>query len=177
MFSRDVATIQQPSKSPRLARHFHPPITKGKSAAVTRLSTKASRKRTASSGIFACFQRAIGPTPIRNAAGAISGTNTLLKYGGPTESFRRLSASTNSGYSVPSKTDPAATIKRTLFVSKSDSRERIFNFEPRLTCFGRQAYKVSEPPITNGRKARMKIPRLGSVAKACTDVSTPDRTR
>src|SRR5207237_189271 len=49
------------------------------------------------SAAFACFQRAIGPTPIRNIAGAISGTNTVLKYGGPTESLPRFSASTNSG--------------------------------------------------------------------------------
>jgi hypothetical protein len=26
----------------------------------------------------------MGPTPIKNAAGAIKGTNTALKYGGPT---------------------------------------------------------------------------------------------
>src|SRR5258707_9635286 len=177
MFCMEVATIQQKSNSPRLARHFHPPITNGKRTAVTRLSTKANRKRVASSGIFACFQRAIGPTPIRNAAGAIRGTNTLLKYGGPTESLPRLRASTNSGYNVPSKTDPAATISRTLFVSKRDSRESTSNLEPRPTCLARQAYNASDPPMTNVRKARMKMPRLGSVANACTDVSTPERTR
>ena len=32
--------------------------------------------------------------PIRNIAGAISGTNTRLKYGGPTESLPMPSAST-----------------------------------------------------------------------------------
>src|SRR5207302_5196300 len=80
-------------------------------------------------------------------------------------------------YSVPSKTDPAATISSTLLVSKNDSRERTSNLEPRPTCFARQAYNASEPPITTVRKARMKMPRLGSVANACTDVSTPERTR
>ena len=47
--------------------------------ALTTLTTNAQRNLTASSGMFAFFQRAIGPTPIRNIAGAISGTNTRLK--------------------------------------------------------------------------------------------------
>ena len=40
----------------------------------------------------------------------------------------------------------------------------------------RQAYSASEPPTTTDRKPSMKIPRLGSLAKACTEVSTPERT-
>ncbi len=31
--------------------------------------------------------------------------------------------------------------------------------------------------MNNPNKARMKMPRLGSTAKACTEVSTPERTR
>ena len=31
--------------------------------------------------------------------------------------------------------------------------------------------------MTIPRKQRMKMPRFGSVAKACTEVSTPERTR
>ena len=58
----------------------------------------------ARSGSSACFQRASGPTPIRNTSGAISGTNTVSKYGGPTEILPMPSASSNSGYSVPSST-------------------------------------------------------------------------
>src|SRR5437870_7069669 len=107
--------------------------------AVSTLNTKAQRKRTARAGNLACFQRAIGPTPIRNIAGAISGTKTVLKYGGPTESLPRFSASTNNGYNVPSKTEPAATANSTLLVSNSDSRDRTSNFDPRPTCLARQA--------------------------------------
>src|SRR3546814_6362933 len=33
------------------------------------------------------------------------------------------------------------------------------------------------PPTTIPRKIRMKTPRVGSVAKACTEFSTPERTR
>ncbi|MNT85088.1 hypothetical protein D3C72_2252100 [compost metagenome] len=39
------------------------------------------------------------------------------------------------------------------------------------------ANRVSEPPTTINRKARMNTPRAGSVANACTEVSTPERTR
>src|SRR5215471_2028747 len=177
MFCSAVATIQTANNSPRLARHFQPPMTNGKTTAIIKLIANAHFKRTASSGSLARFQRAIGPTPIRNIAGAISGTNTVLKYGGPTESLPRLSASINSGYNVPNKTDPAATISRTLFVSSKDSRERSSNFDPSPTCFARQAYKQSEPPITTVRNPRIKVPRLGSLAKACTEVHTPERTR
>src|SRR5258706_13093424 len=131
MVCREVATIQQKSRSPRLARHFHPPITKGKRIAVNRLSPNAKRKRTASSGIFACFQRAIGPTPIRNAAGAIKGTKTLLKYGVPPENLPGFNGSTKSGHNLQRRADPARTSTKTVFGSTNDSREGSSNFEPR----------------------------------------------
>jgi hypothetical protein len=139
MFCSELATIQMASSNPRLALQCQPPITKGRITAMTRLRAKAHFSRTANSGSFACFHLAIGPTPIRNAAGAISGTKTALKYGGPTDSLPRFSTSMNSGYKVPSKTDPAATISNTLFVSSSDSRDSNSNFDPRPTCFARHA--------------------------------------
>ncbi len=43
------------------------------------LPPSAQRSRAASSGSSAFFQRASGPTPIRNSAGAISGRNTASK--------------------------------------------------------------------------------------------------
>jgi len=51
----------------------------GTTIAAAKLTARAQRRRTASSGTLACFQRAMGPTPIRNSAGAISGTNTVSK--------------------------------------------------------------------------------------------------
>src|SRR5207245_8554058 len=86
-------------------------------------------------------------------------------------------ASINKGYSVPSKTEPAATISRTLFVSKSDSRESSSNLDPSPTCLARQAYRAREPPITRVKNPRIKVPRFGSLANACTEVSAPERTR
>ena len=41
----------------------------------------------------------------------------------------------------------------------------------------RQAKRANEPQMNIARIARMKTPRRGSLAKACTEVSTPERTR
>ncbi len=49
--------------------------------------------------------------------------------------------------------------------------------QQRMTTGARMANSVSEPPTTISRKIRMNTPRSGSVANACTDVSTPERTR
>ena len=64
-----------------------------------------------------------------------------------------------------------------LLTSSSDSRDNNPKRWPRPTLGARQAKSASEPPMTMTRKARMKSPRFGSVAKACTDDSTPERTR
>src|SRR5262249_46661777 len=89
----------------------------------------------------------------------------------------RLSASRNNGYSVPSSTDPAADISSTLFASRNVSREIALKRPPPPTFGARSANSSSDPPITSVKKPRMKMPRFGSVANACTDVSTPERTR
>ena len=41
----------------------------------------------------------------------------------------------------------------------------------------RHVYKTNEPPITINKNMRMNNPLVGSVAKAWTEVKTPDRTR
>ena len=87
------------------------------------------------------------------------------------------SASINSGYSVPMNTEAATTDNSTLFDSSIDSRETSSNLPPSPILGARQANSSSDPPITTVRKARMKIPRLGSVANECTEVSTPERTK
>ncbi len=70
-----------------------------------------------------------------------------------------------------------ATVSNTLLASSSDSREAGAKPPPRPTRGARQAKSASEPPMTSIRKMRMKTPRFGSVAKAWTEVSTPERTR
>ena len=129
------------------------------------------------SGRLACFHRASGPIPIRNSAGVISGTNTALKYGGPTDCLASPSASTNNGHSVPNSTAPAAARSSTLLVSSIVSRDTSSNRSPKPTFGARHAYRASEPPITIARNTRMNAPRPGSLANACTEVRTPERTR
>ena len=86
------------------------------------------------------------------------------------------SASSTSGYSVPSSTAAAATSSSTLLASSIDSRDTMSKAPPAPTFGARQANSSSEPPTTSARKPRMKMPRAGSVAKACTELSTPERT-
>ncbi len=70
---------QNASSRPKLTIGVQWPIASGATSAVTRLTANAQRNRTASSGTLAAFQRASGPIPMRNIAGAIRGTNTLSK--------------------------------------------------------------------------------------------------
>src|SRR5512143_2200229 len=60
----------------------------------------------------------------------------------------------------------------TLLASSMDSRDTRSKRPPSPTLAARQANSRSEPPVTTARKIRMKMPRLGSVANAWTEVST-----
>ena len=76
------------------------------------------------------------------------------------------STSSTTGYSVPSSTEPAATVSTTLFDSSSDSRDSRAKPPPRPTVGARQAYSVSEPPTIRVMNPSMYRPRPGSTAKA-----------
>ena len=117
------------------------------------------------------------PGTMASSSGTMSGTNTRSKYGGPTESLPKFSASMISGYKVPSKTAAMATTNNTLLSSKNDSREPATGGEACPHCGARQANKASETPTTTAKNSKIKRPRPGSVAKACTEVNTPDRTK
>ena len=78
---------------------------------------------------------------------------------------------------MPSSTAPVATTSSTLLSNMNDSRETTPMLPPKVTCGARQANKVSDAPTTIAKKIRMNTPRVGSVANACTDVSTPERTK
>ena len=78
---------------------------------------------------------------------------------------------------VPSSTAAQATTSNTLLAKSRVSRESKLTACPMRTLGMRQAYKVSEKPTTTAKNIRMNTPRLGSVAKACTEVSTPERTK
>ena len=78
---------------------------------------------------------------------------------------------------MPNNTDAAATTSNTLFASNADSRETKLNLPPSPTLGALQANRRRDEPTTNTKNPRIKTPRSGSVAKACTEVNTPDRTK
>ena len=82
-----------------------------------------------------------------------------------------------NGYSVPNNTAPVATTSSTLLSNKKDSRDIRPMLPPKVTAGARQANKTNEAPTTTAKKHRMNTPRAGSVAKACTEVNTPERTK
>ena len=82
-----------------------------------------------------------------------------------------------SGNKVPNNTVRVATRNTTLFTNSRLSREIQEKLTRLCTAGARRAYRIREPPITIPRKARINTPRAGSVAKAWTEVSTPERTR
>src|SRR6266849_3948218 len=130
------------------------PIAKGSASPAARLAAKAQRRRVARSGRLAFFQRASGPIPIKNKAGAMTRTNTISKYGGPTEYLPRFSASIVKGNIVPRKSVPAAAAKKTLFASSIDSRETSLKSPPRPMREVRQAYSTIAPPMKSANSAR-----------------------
>src|SRR5579862_2107330 len=117
------------------------------------------------------------PTDSSASSGSIDIIKVGLKYGGPTDSVPRCSASEMSGARVPANTVPAAMTSSTLLNSRKDSRAPSSKPAVDFKSGARQAYSVSAPPTMMMRNARMKMPRLGSAAKECTDTSTPERTR
>ena len=86
-------------------------------------------------------------------------------------------ASRNKGYKVPNNTINAATTNRMLFINNKVSLD-CGSKAPVLRMAGaRQANSARELPTTTNRKPRMNTPRVGSAAKECTEVNTPERTR
>src|SRR5690606_10797425 len=71
----------------------------------------------------------------------------------------------------------AATASNTLLISSSDSRDISANRPPKPTFGARSAKSNNDEPTTAPNNVRRNTPRPGSVAKAWTEVSTPDRTR
>ena len=122
-------------------------------------------------------QREMGPSPINGTSRAISGTNTVLKYGAPTEYLPCPRASISSGNRVPNSTVSVATRNTTLLTSSRVSRDTGEKPMRLRTAGARSAYRVREAPTTRARNTRINRPRAGSAAKACTEVRTPERTR
>src|ERR1700694_5090543 len=117
------------------------------------------------------------PTDSRASSGSIDNMTVRLKYDGPTDTVPSFSASEISGPSVPANTVAAAMTSSTLLKRRNHARDPSSKPAVDFSCGARQAYRLRAPPIMMMRKARMKMPRLGSAANECTDTSTPERTR
>src|ERR1700684_3476301 len=75
------------------------------------------------------------------------------------------------------KTVAQAVVSNRLLRTKAPSREIGANKPPCLSADARAAYSDRLPPMKRHRISRINTPRVGSVANAWTDVSTPERTR
>src|ERR1700761_6447516 len=75
------------------------------------------------------------------------------------------------------KTAEQAVVRHRLFSTSAPSREIGANKPPCFNDDARPANSDRLPPMKIQRISRMNTPRVGSLAKACTEVRTPDRTR
>src|SRR3954447_21541514 len=123
------------------------------------------------------FHASSGPNGTATSKGTKSGPKVRLKNGAPTEILSPVSASSTSGYSVPTNTVAQAVAKNRLLNTSALSREIGANSPPCLSSGARQANSARLPPMNTIRITRMNRPRAGSVEKVWTDVNTPDRTR
>ena len=123
------------------------------------------------------FHASSGPNGIATISGTNSGPKVRLKNGAPTEILSPVRTSSASGYSVPMKTVAQAVVRKRLLSTSAPSREIGANSPPCFSADARQAYSDRLPPMKRQRISRMNTPRVGSVANACTEVRTPERTR
>jgi hypothetical protein len=123
------------------------------------------------------FHLRIGATGINNPRSKVRGTKNKLKYGGPTEILPHPKTSAINGYNVPKRITAVMIMRIRLLTNMNNSLDRPENLDDDFLAGHLKANNKREPPITIIRKIRIKIPLVGSVAKACTDVSTPDRTK
>ena len=87
------------------------------------------------------------------------------------------SASPINGNSVPISTTEVAVSRIRLLPNRKASRDTGLNPVLLRNADARRPNRINAPPATTIRKPRIKAPRAGSLAKAWTDVSTPERTR
>ena len=71
----------------------------------------------------------------------------------------------------------AAAVRKRLLRTRAPSRLIGAKMPPGASDPARKAKSANAPPMKMQRMARMKMPRVGSEAKVCTEVSTPERTR
>ena len=104
------------------------------------------------------------------------GMKAALKNGAPTDSARLHRISAIKGQIVPMNTTKQATVRRRLLTTRPLSRLTMANTPFASNWPARAANRVSAPPTNTARMASTNMPRVGSDAKAWTEVITPERT-
>ena len=78
---------------------------------------------------------------------------------------------------MPRNTTAVAAIRKRLLSVRPVSRLTVPNSAPDFIAGARHANSASALPVAPTISARMKTPRVGSTAKAWTEVRMPERTR
>ena len=97
MCCTDPSTTPAAKKKPNAAPMDHSPANAGAAKPTPRAASATQRKRSSNSLHCDSRQRTTVPGTMMTNKGTIKGTNTALKYCGPTDSLPRLSASITSG--------------------------------------------------------------------------------
>ena len=116
--------------------------------------------------------------PIGNitAKATIKGVKARSKNGGPTESLRSINNSATKGQTVPTKTTKQLMASSKLLAIRALSRLTGAKTPLLSIALARSAKSINAPPKNTAKIIKMNTPRSGSLAKACTEVRTPERT-
>ena len=155
------------SERPVCIAHVRPTQAKQNTA------TGQSRERCAR---LALFQGKVEPMGRITAKATINGVKATLKKGGPTESLRSIKSSATKGQTVPTKTTKQLMANNRLLAINALSRLTVANTPLLSIALARRANSNKAPPKNTPKIIKINTPRSGSLAKACTDVSTPERT-
>src|SRR5579863_7701213 len=118
-----------------------------------------------------------GPTPVRNINASPIGMLMRLKNGASTLIFSPVTASEITGNSVPHSTAKQLATRIRLLNMKLDSRETTLSRRASLfRYFKRSKIKITVAAIPMARNITKYLP-MGDCAKACTELTTPERVR
>ena len=142
------------------------------------LPSAASQSRPSAPARSPRFQASIGPIAIATSAGATSGTNVEVKVGRPDRHLAGIERVEEQRIQRAEQHRRAGGDQHQIV-----QQERAFarnRAEGHTRADRRRAPGIelrARHPWRLPSSRRMKTPRSGSVANACTEVSTPERTR
>src|SRR6202035_3235464 len=118
-----------------------------------------------------------GPMPVSSIRPNAMGTLMRLKNGASTLIFSPVTASEITGKSVPHSTAKQLATRIRLLNMKLDSRDTTLSRRASLfRYFKRSRIRITVAAIPMARKITKYLP-MGDCAKACTELTTPDRVR